>query len=280
MRTLNKAPQLSMKKFLAAVIQMNSQPDLDLNMKNTLSFIHEAARQGAGFIALPENFAFLGDENEKLKLTEVISSRVRTKLASWAIEFGIHILAGGYPVRADSGKMYNRASLINPKGEFELNYDKVHLFDVTLSGSESYKESRYVERGRTVSAVSETMQLPPVGLSICYDIRFPELYRKLLDKGAQLLCVPAAFTKPTGKAHWEILLRSRAIENSCFVIAPAQTGKHGKKRETYGHSMIIDPWGTVLVNAGSDPGIAITEIDMARLYDVRKKLPSVSHRVL
>jgi deaminated glutathione amidase len=269
-----------MKSLRAAVIQMNSQPDLDLNFQNTYRSIREAAEQGAEFITLPENFAFLGDEKSRLQLAETICQRVTSELGKWCREFGVSLLAGGYPVKADSGKMYNRASLFNPKGEIVESYDKIHLFDVSLNETESYKESRYVERGINDPVVSNTEFLPPVGLSICYDIRFPELYRKLLEKGAQILCIPAAFTKPTGKAHWEILLRSRAIENSCFVFAPAQTGLHGKKRETFGHSMIIDPWGTVLVNLGTEPGIATVKIDLEKLREVRRKLPSIHHRVL
>ncbi len=269
-----------MNLLRAAIIQMNSQPDLDLNLQNAYRSISKAAEQGAGFITLPENFAFLGDEKSRLHLAETICKRVTTELSQWSRELGVSLLAGGYPVKAKSGKMYNRASLFNPKGEIEVSYDKIHLFDVSLNKAESYKESRYVERGINGPIVSNTDFLPPIGLSICYDIRFPELYRKLLEKGAEIICVPAAFTKPTGKAHWEILLRSRAIENSCFVIAPAQTGLHGLKRETYGHSMIIDPWGTVLVNSGTEPGIAIAEIDLAKLREVRNKLPSIHHRVL
>jgi deaminated glutathione amidase len=269
-----------MKSIRTAVIQMNSQPNLDLNLESAYQSIQDAAEQGATFIALPENFSFLGDEKSRLELAESIDHRVTKTLSDWAREFEISLFAGGYPVKAEQGKMYNRASLFNPDGTIAASYDKIHLFDVTLSNNESYRESKYVQSGKMGPVVCRTDKLPPVGFSICYDIRFPELYRLLTDRGAQIICIPAAFTKPTGKAHWEILLRSRAIENSCFIVAPAQTGRHGKTRETYGHSMIIDPWGTILVNAATEPGTAIADIDIQLLHDVRKKLPSINHRVL
>lgn len=269
-----------MPKFLAAAIQLNSQPNLDDNLEKIYLRVMSASEAGAQFIGLPENFAFMGNEKERLKQAETIAERVEESLIQWAKEFNVTILGGGYPVPAGDGKVYNRAIIAEPSGVISAAYDKIHLFDVELSAKESYRESEMVEPGK--KAVTIRLKKPEisVGLSICYDVRFPELYRELAFQGSELLCVPAAFTKPTGKAHWETLLRARAIENSAFVIAPAQTGKHGSKRETYGHSMIIDPWGVILTNAGSEPGMALAEIDTSTLAEVRKKLPSLKHRVL
>jgi predicted amidohydrolase len=163
-------------------------------------------------------------------------------------------------------------------GSVAAAYDKIHLFDVSVSENDTYRESATVQGGRPEAVVYRNDDLPAIGFSVCYDVRFPELYRKLMEKGAQILTVPSAFTRPTGKAHWEVLLRVRAIENSCYVIAPAQTGQHGEKRETYGHSLIIDPWGTVLRDAGEEPGVIIFDLDLQVVEDVRRKLPSITHR--
>ncbi|TVP99454.1 MAG: carbon-nitrogen hydrolase family protein, partial [Balneolaceae bacterium] len=245
--------------------------------------VREAVSRGAEFLALPENFAFMGDEIEKHRQAEVIEEAVLKAIPELAKEYGITIMAGGYPVRAKSGKVYNRAIIVNSDGEIKGSYNKIHLFDVELSDDETYRESETVEAGEPEPVVSEihinggNVQ---TGLSICYDIRFPELYRRLADLGAEIVCIPAAFTRPTGEAHWETLLRARAIENSCYVIAPAQTGVHGEKRKTHGHSMIIDPWGRILADAGTEPGMAIAAIDTAFIRDVRRKLPSLRHRVL
>lgn len=265
--------------FKAAVIQLNSQPDLDKNLQDIYRQIERTANSGARFIGLPENFAFMGNEKERLKQAENIAERVEARLKAWAKEFNVTIMGGGYPVPAGEGKVYNRAIIVEPDREISAQYDKIHLFDVELSSKESYKESDMVKSGKEVVSVKLKDPEITAGLSICYDIRFPELYRKLASMGSDLLCVPAAFTKPTGRAHWEVLLRARAIENSAFVIAPAQTGKHGRKRETYGHSMIIDPWGAILADAGTEPGMAIAEIDTTLMADVRRKLPSLKHRV-
>ncbi len=295
-----------MNRFLAAAIQMNSQPDVNHNMKQVGEQIKKAAYEGAAFAALPENFAFLGDEEEKHRQAENIAEHVMEQLPKWAKEYGLTILAGGFPVRSDSSKVYNRAMLFDAAGDILGQYDKIHLFDISLSKEESYQESELVEAGQHQAIVCDTdLGLNPhpakrytgdkstvkrdigddkpgtrIGLSICYDIRFPELYRKLSEQGADVLCVPSAFTRPTGEAHWEVLLRARAIENSAYVIAPAQTGLHGKKRTTHGHSMIIDPWGRVLADAGTGPGTIFAEIDTAYLQDVRQKLPSLKHRVM
>ena len=269
-----------MPLFTAAAIPMNSQPDLAHNMDQAYRLISEAAGEGARFVGLPENFAFLGDEKKRLQQAGTISKTVEQNLAKWASEFEIFLMGGGYPVPAGNGKMYNRAVIIDPYGKTAAQYDKIHLFDVDLSDKESYRESELVEPGDKNLGFCRLIGPVRVGLSICYDIRFPELYRELAARGSRLLCIPAAFTKPTGEAHWEVLLRARAIENTCYVFAPAQTGRHGKKRQTYGHAMIVDPWGTVLADAGTEPGIAYARIDPELIREVRRKIPSLKHRVL
>lgn len=278
-----------MPKFLAAAIQMNSQPDLEQNIEKAEELVEQSAEKGACFVALPENFAFLGNDTEKHRQAERISEAVLTDIPKWAQSYGVYLLAGGFPVRAKTEKVYNRAIMVNPKGDLIAQYDKIHLFDISLSDEEHYRESDWVEPGPKEAEQMASMvcdiepdngTLVRIGLSICYDVRFPELYRHLSNLATQVLCVPAAFTQPTGEAHWEILLRARAIENSCYVIAPAQTGRHGEKRKTYGHSLIIDPWGKILSDAGTFPGVALAEIDPKYLNEVRENLPSLRHRVL
>ena len=278
-----------MSKITAAAIQLNSQPDLDQNLEQAANAIQKAVEQNAVLVALPENFAFLGNEKEKQNQAENISSAVESYIPNWAKKHGIYIIAGGYPVRAKSGKVYNRAVVVAPGGEMIATYDKIHLFDVAINDEETYRESDTVEAGKPEPVVCDLRFEQPdqqeklnlnLGLSICYDLRFPELYRSLANLGADIITVPSAFTRPTGEAHWEVLLRARAIENSCYIIAPAQTGRHGEKRKTHGHSMIIDPWGTVLADAGKEPGMAISEIETGSLQEVRRKLPSLKHRVL
>ena len=263
-----------------SAIQLNSRPDLDHNMELAYKLVKKAANEDANLVALPENFAFMGDEKKRLEQAEEISKSVEKNLNEWAKKFELFILGGGYPVPAENSKVFNRATLINPKGETVAVYNKIHLFDVELTKKETYRESEMVQAGRDIVVVDLPEFEIKAGLSICYDVRFPELYREMAKQGAHVLFVPAAFTRPTGKAHWETLLRARAIENSAFVVAPAQTGKLGKKRKTYGHAMIIDPWGKVLSNAGEKTGMASAELDIEILKEVRKKLPSIEHRVL
>lgn len=263
-----------------SAIQLNSQPELEHNMEKIYEAVSKAVKEGADLVALPENFAFMGDEKKRLEQAEKIYQSVETSLIGWAEELEIYILGGGYPVPVQNGKVFNRAALINPEGKRIAAYNKIHLFDVGLSEKEIYKESDMVEAGKDVVVVNLPEYEMIAGLSICYDVRFPELYREMTKQGAQILFVPAAFTKPTGRAHWETLLRARAIENSTFVVAPAQTGKHGERRETHGHAMIIDPWGKILADAGEKPGMATAELDLEALKEIRRKLPALEHRVL
>lgn len=263
-----------------SAIQLNSQPDLDQNLEMTYILVKKAAGKGADLVALPENFAFMGDEQKRLEQAEEISRATEKALKEWAVEFEIYLLGGGYPVPVENGKVSNCARLINSNGETIALYDKIHLFDVELSEKETYRESDMVKAGRDIVVAVLPEFGMKAGLSICYDVRFPELYRELVKQGADILFVPAAFTRPTGKAHWKTLLKARAIENSAFVVAPAQTGKHGNKRETYGHAVIIDPWGNILADAGEEPGIAMAELKLDDLKEIRRKLPALEHRVL
>lgn len=280
-----------MSEIKVAAIQLNSQPNLTESLDRCYSAIESAAKSGANLIALPENFAFMGDEIQKQQKGAEISERVLDDIPKWSKEFSVPIVAGGFPVLASNGKVYNRSIICDPSGEIVASYDKIHLFDVTLSSDETYRESDTVEAGELKPIVSTlssdqfgiNTQKPfnvNLGMTICYDLRFPELYRKLANLGAEIIFVPAAFTQPTGEAHWEVLLRARAIENSLFVVAPAQTGAHGSKRKTHGHAMIIDPWGNILSDAGREPGFAMATIDLIQLSEVKQKLPSIHHRVL
>ncbi len=269
-----------MKKIKTAAVQLNSQPDVEVSLHEVHNRIKEAAENGAELICLPENFAFLGDEREKLKQSVEISAEVEKKLPDWVKELNVTIIGGGYPAQAGNGKIYNRSIVVNPEGQIAATYDKIHMFDVEISEEETWRESDTVQAGKREAVVYKSDDLPAIGLSICYDLRFPELYRKMAVQGAEVITVPSAFTRPTGEAHWEPLLRARAIENSSFVIAPAQTGLHGEKRKTWGHSMIIDPWGKILAEAGTEPGVIYAELEMEYLKEVRQKLPSLRHWAL
>ena len=268
-----------MKSYLVAAVQMNSRPDLQQNLAQAEDLIDLAVRQGAELIALPENFAFLGDEQVKLTQAETIAQESEKFLKRMAQRYQVTLLGGGFPVPAEAGKVYNRALLIDPSGGELARYDKVHLFDVNLPDGNTYEESATVLAGVQLPSVYPSKTFGNLGLSICYDVRFPELYRHLSQMGTEVMFIPAAFTAYTGKDHWQVLLQARAIENTCYVVAPAQTGTHGSKRKTYGHSLIIDPWGDIMAEADTDTGIIWTEISPDRLREVRNQIPSLEHRI-
>jgi predicted amidohydrolase len=268
-----------MKSYLAAAIQMTSLPDLEKNLVEAEELIELAVRQGAELVSLPENFSFLGTEEDKIAQANAIALKSEKFLKTMAQRFQVTILGGGFPVPVNQEKVYNTALLIDPSGAELTRYQKVHLFDVNVPDGNTYRESSTVMAGSDLPAVYHSEQLGTLGLSVCYDVRFPELYRHLAYKGADLLFVPAAFTAYTGKDHWQVLLQARAIENTCYVIAPAQTGRHYATRRTHGHAMIIDPWGVILSDAGEKPGVAIAEINPARLEQVRRQMPCLQHRV-
>jgi predicted amidohydrolase len=277
--SLNRQSIQSMKSYLAAAIQMTSTADLEKNLVQAEELIDLAVRRGAELVCLPENFSFMGEEKEKIAQAEAIATQSEKFLKTVAQRFQITILGGGFPVPVDTGKVYNTALLIDSTGTELARYQKVHLFDVNLPDGNTYQESSTVKAGSQLPQVYPSEHLGNIGLSVCYDVRFPELYRHLSHVGAQILFVPAAFTAYTGKDHWQILLQARAIENTCYVIAPAQTGRHYAMRHTHGHAMIIDPWGVILADAGDTPGVAIAEIQPARLEQVRRQMPSLQHRV-
>jgi deaminated glutathione amidase len=269
-----------MKSYLAAAIQMTSVPDLRKNLAQAEELIDLAVRQGAELVGLPENFSFMGEEKDKLTQASAIATETETFLKTIAQRYQVTILGGGFPVPVGStGKVYNTALLIDPTGKELACYRKVHLFDVNVPDGNTYQESSTVMAGTELPPVYISEKLGSIGLSVCYDVRFPELYRHLSSKGVDVIFVPAAFTAFTGKDHWQVLLQARAIENTCYVIAPAQTGTHYARRQTHGHAMIIDPWGMILADAGEQAGVAIAEINPGRIEQVRRQMPSQQHRV-
>ena len=268
-----------MKSYLAAAIQMTSVPDLQKNLAQAEELIELAKGRGAELVCLPENFSFMGEERDKIAQAEAIGQQSEKFLKTMAQRFQITILGGGFPVPVSTDKVYNTALLIDPNGEELARYQKVHLFDVNVPDGNTYRESSTVVAGTRIPPVAPTKELGNLGLSVCYDVRFPELYRHLSQMGADVIFVPAAFTAFTGKDHWQVLIQARAIENTCYAIAPAQTGNHYGMRHTHGHAMIVDPWGVILADAGDRPGVAIAEINPDRLAQVRRQMPSLQHRV-
>jgi len=258
-----------------AVIQLNSRQDKQENLLKIEQFIREAAKFGAELVALPENCNFLGED--KILHAEVIpSGETTTQLSALAKELKVYIHAGSITESFTKDKSYNTSFVINPEGEVISTYRKIHLFDIEISGVSSYKESDTIQAGNK----AELVELPfgQAGMSICYDLRFPELYRNYALAGAKILFVPAAFTRYTGMLHWEPLLRARAIENQCYVIAAGQHGSHLPGKECYGNSMIIDPWGTVVARASEGEGIAIAELKEDLVDSARQSIPCLQHR--
>lgn len=265
-----------MSAFLAAAIQMTSGDDVAANITQAEPLVREAVQHGAKFVALPENAFYMRREGTA---TNDVTMEAHAGIA-WACRaakgHGIWLLVGSIRALQHGKQPFNRSVLIAPSGEIAATYDKLHLFDVTLPNGQSYMESSQALAG-TAPTLAKTM-LGSFGLSVCYDVRFPQLYRALALAGADVLTVPSAFTRPTGEAHWHILLRARAIENGCYVIAPAQAGTHPGGRETYGHSLIVDPWGNILAEAkGDTPQVVLAEIDPARVQQVRGNIPVLTH---
>ncbi|MFN9766120.1 MAG: carbon-nitrogen hydrolase family protein [Pseudomonadota bacterium] len=291
-----------------AAVQMVSGPSLQPNLQAAAALVSEAAAAGARLVALPEYFCLLGRrDTDKLEVAEAPGrGPIQQALAGWAREHGIWIIGGTLPIAATAGgaaaasgtaaaasddaaraaasagpapaaRALNRSVVVAPDGRFVAHYDKLHLFAFD-NGRESYEEGRTLRAGERPVAV----QCGPlrVGLSICYDLRFPELYRALMQPPCDLLVVPAAFTHTTGQAHWEILLRARAVENQCYVLAAAQGGTHGNGRRTWGRSMIVDPWGEVLAVRDEGEGVVVADVEPARIEAVRRQLPALAHRRL
>ncbi|MEZ4241024.1 MAG: carbon-nitrogen hydrolase family protein [Myxococcota bacterium] len=267
--------------MLAAAVQITSTSDAARNLAEAEALIRRAAGYGARFVATPENTDFLGPHAEKVRRAEPLDGPVCAHYAALARELGIHLLLGSFAERSEApDRCHNTSVLFGPDGARIAAYRKIHLFDVDVSSDVRFRESDTIAPGRE-PVVAET-PFGTLGLSVCYDLRFPELYRALVDRGATVLCVPSAFTATTGQDHWLPLLRARAIETQCWVVAPGQVGRHddGGLRHSYGHSAIVDPWGDVVAMAGAGPGLALAELDPERVAAVRRGMPVASHRRL
>ena len=263
--------------FKVACIQTNSERDVAPNIEAVSGLVRQAHDQGADFILLPESVNMMEPKgrNVREKIAYEEDDVFLADSQKLAKDLGVWILLGSLLVRISDEQAANRSILINSNGDVVTRYDKIHMFDVDVGDGQSYRESKLYRPGESV-IVTDT-PWGSLGLTICYDVRFPYLYRALAHQGALFITVPAAFTRVTGEAHWHVLLRARAIENGCFIFAPAQTGDHAEGRQTFGHSLIIDPWGTVLVDGGTDVGFVMAEIDPAQVAKARGKIPSLTH---
>ena len=266
-----------------ALIQLNSSDDPVSNLGQILGFLSEAVAGGAGFCLTPEvsNCVSTSRTHQQSVLKREEDDSSLRAIRTFAADNSVWILIGSLALKTNDaqGRFANRSFLIDPNGEIAARYDKIHMFDVQVSAEETYRESAGYRPG-TESILAQT-PFAAIGMTVCYDVRFPHLYRDLAQAGAEVLTIPSAFSPATGKDHWEALLRARAIETGCYVLAPAQTGRHqasvGKERSTYGHSMAIDPWGKVLLDAGTAPGVHFVDLDLQTVAQARKKVPSLTH---
>lgn len=263
--------------FTAACVQMRSGRDVAANIAAAEALIRDAAGRGAELVMTPEMTSLIETRREALfaVVRPQAEDRALAALSALAADLRIWLLIGSLPVRVSETQAANRSLLISPEGRVTARYDKIHMFDVDLPNGESYRESRTFMPGER--AVVATLPWGKLGMTVCYDVRFPQLYRALAEAGAGYLSVPAAFTRQTGEAHWHVLLKARAIENGAFVFAPAQGGTHDNGRETFGHSLIVSPWGEVLAEAGDEPGVIVAEIDPGEIARARRRVPSLSH---
>ncbi len=263
--------------FTAGLIQMRSGLAPQANLDVAVKLIGEAKRDGADYVQTPEMTNIMEFRHDRLFATTVPeeSDICLATFRELARTLGIYLHIGSLAIKVSPDHAANRSFLINPKGEIVARYDKIHMFDVDLADGESYRESRNYRAGDF--GIVADLPWGRLGLSICYDLRFPALYRALAEAGASFLAVPSAFTRQTGEAHWHVLLRARAIENGCFVFAAAQGGKHENGRETFGHSLIVDPWGRILAEGGTEPGIVLAKIDLAEIATARGRIPSLQH---
>jgi predicted amidohydrolase len=270
---------MPLSSYLAAAVQMTSTADRKRNLDTALRLVNEAADLGAKLVGLPENFAFMGRDEERIAGAETIDGPTVSALRDVARRRGIFVLAGSIAEKVDApGKTANTSVLIGDSGELLAAYRKIHLFDVAIPDGARYAESETVVPGDRVVVAATT--LGRIGLTVCYDLRFPELYRRLSQEGADLVCIPAAFTLYTGKDHWEVLVRARAIENLAYVLAPAQVGRHSANRLTYGNAMIVDPWGVVLARCPEGEGVCVAQVRQDRIAAVRREIPALGHRKL
>jgi predicted amidohydrolase len=270
-------------QFRAACIQMNGGDEIIPNLAAAIVLIREAHRQGADFIATPEVTNLIESRSAELhaKVRREDEDETLRRLRALAAELACTLLIGSLALRLDAEKLVNRSFLIAPDGSILARYDKIHLFDVDIDEKRSFRESKnYAPGDRLVLAeapIPKSGRSAKIGLTICYDLRFPQLYRALAKAGAELITVPSAFTKVTGEAHWHVLLRARAIECGAFILAPAHCGAHPRGRESYGHSLIISPWGEILADGGIQPGVALADIDLSEVARVRAQIPSLKH---
>jgi predicted amidohydrolase len=263
--------------FKAAMIQMRSGIEPAANVDAAARMIGEAKAAGADYVQTPEMTNIMEVKRERLFST-IVPEEQDASLATFrelARKLGIFVHVGSLAIKAGPERAANRGFLIDPRGDIAARYDKIHMFDVDLSGGESYRESRTYRPGEL--AVLSDLPWGRLGVTICYDLRFPALYRALAEAGATMLAIPSAFTKQTGEAHWHVLNRARAIENGCFVFAAAQGGKHENGRDTFGHSLIIDPWGRILAESATEPGVVMAEIDIGEVAKARARIPSLQH---
>jgi predicted amidohydrolase len=263
--------------FKAAMIQMRAGLTVSANVDAAVRMIGEAKDAGAAYVQTPEMTNIMEVKRERLFST-IVAEEQDTSLATFrelARKLGIYVHVGSLAIKVGPERASNRAFLIDPRGAIAARYDKIHMFDVDLSGGESYRESRTYRAGEL--AVLSDLPWGRLGITICYDLRFPALYRALAEAGATILAIPSAFTKQTGEAHWHVLNRARAIENGCFVFAAAQGGKHENGRETFGHSLIVDPWGRILAEGATEPGVVMAEIDIGEVAKARARIPSLEH---
>jgi len=262
-----------------ALYQAQSGIEPAANSEKLVGAVREAAEGGAAMLFTPEMSGMLDRDRERAmgKARSEDEDEVLASVREAAAEAGIWVHLGSLALKGEGGKLVNRGFVIDGRGEVRARYDKIHLFDVDLPTGESWRESAMYQAGRSAVIVPDT-PVGKLGLTICYDLRFPELFQRLSEAGADLISVPAAFTVPTGRAHWQVLLRARAIEAELFVVAAAQAGRHEDGRDTYGHSLVADPWGEVLLEMGGEPGLAFAEIDLKRIADVRSRIPVHEHR--
>jgi predicted amidohydrolase len=264
-------------KFRVGLIQMRTGRTPQANLDAAAKLIGEAKSGGADYVQTPEMTNLMEIDRQKF-FAAIVDEDADTTLATFrelALALGIYIHVGSLAIKVSPDKAANRAFLIDPKGEIVARYDKIHMFDVDLAGGESYRESRSYRPGE--QAVVAALPWGRLGMTICYDLRFPTLHRALAETGASFIASPAAFTKQTGEAHWHVLLRARAIENTAFVFAAAQGGHHEDGRDTFGHSLVIDPWGRILAEGGTEPGVVMAKIDTAEVATVRARIPSLQH---
>jgi deaminated glutathione amidase len=263
--------------FKVGLIQMRSGRDPQANLGAVLAAIDRAKRAGADYVLTPEITNIMESKRDRLFAAIVADENDPTlaTLREVARKLAIYIHIGSLAIKSSAEKAVNRSFLIDRKGDIVARYDKIHMFDVDLGGGESYRESNTYRAGEL--AVVADLPWGRLGLTVCYDLRFPALYRALAEAGASFIAVPSAFTRQTGEAHWHVLLRARAIENGCFVFASAQGGRHENGRETFGHSLVIDPWGRVLAEGGTEPDVVLAEVDPAAVAAARAQIPSLRH---